>query len=658
MNCLSFKKKLGFVSLFTLSSLLAPSSLMAMNPDGTPKWQGEPPSHPTYARPYLGASMNSSSHMNGVGLPPSSFPPNHPYSSLLPNLQPLSASMLPSGAMNSLSGSSSMPSYAGTHPNQPVNLSASSATALVSDQKPYVPTKLLCPSLEEVNKLILKAKSEVFTEEVGKAQDTIINLATSGSYASYLTAHRIGFLDWKKGTITLEDYVYDNDAYLTYAMRQGCPVTHFPKLPTVVQKRANEGSVVAQATLGLLYRHGRGVEKNPEKAIEFFTKSGLPWAKAQLVRMYENGTEVPKDLQKALDFLKEAAEGGHLGSQAQYGHVVHNGRGGVNKNEQEGIKLYTQAALRGNEAAQGLLGLAYKDGKGVEPDQQRAVEWLTRSALQGSLPSCHTLGQMFNTERGVEKNRMAAFGYHKIGQQKQAAAFLATLVSPTPLSLTVPQKSWKETLEAVLTTLTGWVMHHRQEIATEKEHKDLAASNYIKWHQKVLTVEEEAFQMAYDLLKHYKLGFTLVPGVQFSEEALKDFPKQAVPQQVVQCSVDGVLCYSFGTDNIDNQNRLLTYRKQVKDKFKSADKALKNLRKVFLNQQGSEIAQATLRKIRQDTEKKEDCQVLLQKIKEYQYPLDQNEQEREDLAKIGGYFKTLPHSIAQENHDEFFKQLQ
>lgn len=70
---------------------------------------------------------------------------------------------------------------------------------------------------------------------------------------------------------------------------------------------------MAQCDLGNCYRQGRGVEKNLEKAVEWYRKSaeqGYDRGQYCLAGCYEKGEGVPIDKEKALQWYKKAADQG------------------------------------------------------------------------------------------------------------------------------------------------------------------------------------------------------------------------------------------------------------------------------------------------------------------------------------------------------------
>ena len=81
------------------------------------------------------------------------------------------------------------------------------------------------------------------------------------------------------------------------------------KDPDKVRKAAEMEIPEAQYRLGLMYRDGEGVEKNYEKAVEWYRKSakqGYASAENNLGFMYENGFGVEKDYKKAFDWYCQA----------------------------------------------------------------------------------------------------------------------------------------------------------------------------------------------------------------------------------------------------------------------------------------------------------------------------------------------------------------
>jgi len=60
------------------------------------------------------------------------------------------------------------------------------------------------------------------------------------------------------------------------------------------------------------------------------------------------------------------------------------------------VKLFRQAADKGNAQAQYNLGIMYKNGQGVKRDDKEAVKWFQRAADQGHAKAQSNLGVIEN----------------------------------------------------------------------------------------------------------------------------------------------------------------------------------------------------------------------------------------------------------------------
>ncbi len=152
-----------------------------------------------------------------------------------------------------------------------------------------------------------------------------------------------------------------------------------------LQRLAESGDADSQYILGLLYEVGKGVEKDPKAAAEFYEKAaqqGHGKAMTNLGAMYHKGLGVPQDPEKARYWYEKAAEAGL--PKAQYNLALfyagqEPGQRDLNKTRY----WFTQAAQQGHPRAQVNLGVMYAEGLGVEPDLEKAVFWLSEAARQG-----------------------------------------------------------------------------------------------------------------------------------------------------------------------------------------------------------------------------------------------------------------------------------
>ena len=144
------------------------------------------------------------------------------------------------------------------------------------------------------------------------------------------------------------------------------------------QTAAEWGFRSSQHELGWKYATGRGVAKNGNEAVKWFTK---------------------------------AAEQGDNSAQFYLGFMYVEGDG-VEKNDVEAIRWFTMAADQGYGPAQGMLGLMYRNGEGVEKDAIAAYMWYDlagkgRSSMESELDALET---EMSEEAVVEaKNRSSKF---------------------------------------------------------------------------------------------------------------------------------------------------------------------------------------------------------------------------------------------------------
>ncbi|MBP9773291.1 MAG: sel1 repeat family protein [Candidatus Peribacteraceae bacterium] len=131
---------------------------------------------------------------------------------------------------------------------------------------------------------------------------------------------------------------------------------------------ADQGNVQAMLSLGVVYVKGLGVEKNLEKAVEWFAKAALTGnvnGQYNLGLAYAKGNGVTKDLAKAAHYFRLAAEQNDSG--AQYN-----------------------------------LGVMYAVGEGLQKDPIQAYAWLdiaARNGYEGAAEGRDDVGGQFSAEQ-------------------------------------------------------------------------------------------------------------------------------------------------------------------------------------------------------------------------------------------------------------------
>ena len=191
---------------------------------------------------------------------------------------------------------------------------------------------------------------------------------------------------------------------------------------TLFSLAAAKGYARAQNRLGVHYKFGRGVEEDPKKAVEWYTKAaeqGDAKAQCNLGVCYEYGTGVEKDLAKAVEWYTKAAEQRNAKAQFNLGVCYEHGAG-IEKNLTKAIEWYTKAAEQGLINVHVLydLGYYYETGDGVEKDLSKAIKWFTKAAEQGHKEAQYKLGYYYKSGNGVEKDlNKAVIWYTKAAEQ-------------------------------------------------------------------------------------------------------------------------------------------------------------------------------------------------------------------------------------------------
>ena len=177
-------------------------------------------------------------------------------------------------------------------------------------------------------------------------------------------------------------------------------------------KRAEQGDVEAQNSLGYMYCNGKGVPKDYKQAAYWYTKAaeqGSSNAQLYLGLGHNMGVfGLSKNSKKAVYWYTKAAEQGSSNAQNSLGYMYCNGKG-VPKDYKQAAYWYTKAAEQGSSNAQLYLGTLYSEGKGILQNHKKAVYWYTKAAELGNIFSQYNLGVMHYNGLGVTQNYKFAY---------------------------------------------------------------------------------------------------------------------------------------------------------------------------------------------------------------------------------------------------------
>jgi len=189
------------------------------------------------------------------------------------------------------------------------------------------------------------------------------------------------------------------------------------------QRLAEFGLPEAKVELGKHYLGGKGVEKDPQKALtlvkeanaqktnkstaQFITRSQTQLGALSLTG--KPGTIAPQD---GVAFLRKAAEAGDARALFELGKAYEKGIG-VPQNTQTALDYYSQAGALGYGRADYTRAALYEKGRGVPQDVPQAVA-LYEMAAQKDYPRANlNLAHLYEKGLGVEQNLQLAEAYYQ-----------------------------------------------------------------------------------------------------------------------------------------------------------------------------------------------------------------------------------------------------
>lgn len=235
-----------------------------------------------------------------------------------------------------------------------------------------------------------------------------------------------------------------------------------------LERAAESGETAAQKALGEIYRLGRGVPVDEEKAIAWYRRAadvGDAEAQAELASIYwnrGNGEEAFVWAKKAsvqgngtaqsilglyylkeeneslgVEYLKKSAEQGEPFAQWRLGVHYYN-EGDSPATAGEAVRWFSLAAESGFPDAFFSLGCAYEAGKGVEKDLARAAEMYEEAAYRGNAEAQFRIGRCYADGIGVAPDpecsakwyEKSAEGGHLRGQLQAGLICLSGDVGP------------------------------------------------------------------------------------------------------------------------------------------------------------------------------------------------------------------------------------
>lgn len=204
-----------------------------------------------------------------------------------------------------------------------------------------------------------------------------------------------------------------------YALGNGRGIEKDPvRALQMLEKLGVEGRTDAQVALGRALRFGWWDQpKDEARAAELFKKAmdaGDLNGRLQYASVLINGLGVAKDEAQGAELLRHSIERGHLDSQLEYARLLSFGIG-VTKDEEAGTAMYKRV-VEGNNSrvAQYAVGMAYLRARGVPRDEKAASRWLDAAARQGWDWAQLELADLFRQGLGMPKSRNEAYYWYSV----------------------------------------------------------------------------------------------------------------------------------------------------------------------------------------------------------------------------------------------------
>jgi hypothetical protein len=174
--------------------------------------------------------------------------------------------------------------------------------------------------------------------------------------------------------------------------------------------QAKKGDAKALALLAVCYDEGKGVPKDPAKALQLLTKAAsvLPAAKEILGTWYDNGHNVPKDLKHAEKLFGEAASAGVPAGETSFGQMLYP------TDPKAAAGWFQKAADQEYAKAEFYLAICYGDGGSVQKDLGDEIKWIQRASSHGYPPAQFIVAGWDWVGSVVPQNPEAAAGLFKI----------------------------------------------------------------------------------------------------------------------------------------------------------------------------------------------------------------------------------------------------
>lgn len=181
------------------------------------------------------------------------------------------------------------------------------------------------------------------------------------------------------------------------------------RLVCVIVKRPLTLTLLAALLLTPLPLAAQTIEAVPFDKQLKLAKVGDVDAQFAVGLAYESGREGAVDEAEAARWYRQAALQGQVEAQYRLARLVTKGAKGLKKDPATGLKLFTDAAIKGYAPAMNALGVIYQTGQGAAVDLAKAADWYRKAADLKLAEAENNLGMMYLNGKGLDRDLVEAF---------------------------------------------------------------------------------------------------------------------------------------------------------------------------------------------------------------------------------------------------------
>lgn len=213
------------------------------------------------------------------------------------------------------------------------------------------------------------------------------------------------------------------------------------------QKAASQGYENACINLGMMYKNGRGINQDVDKALQYlipYADNNISFAAYNVGEIYQDkgdmnsaikyysiaanedaraqyllgiynlmGDIIPQNIEKGIEWFEKSAEQGFPEAYAALGNCYETNQYGMGNGE-KALYWFEKAISNGIYDVYHNLGNMYMNGEVVTKNMDMAIQYYTKSAQNGYVESQRWLAQIYRYGDGVDENPQMAFYWEKI----------------------------------------------------------------------------------------------------------------------------------------------------------------------------------------------------------------------------------------------------